>query len=116
MKKKTRNNFEKKIERLLRRRKIRFKYESETVPYVLACHYIPDFIITTPTGVVYIETKGHLRREDKRKLVAVKKQHPEMDLRIVFYRLDKAKERWAIRHGFRFAQDTIPDEWLKGTT
>jgi hypothetical protein len=64
--------------------------------------------------VVYIETKGHLRREDKRKLVAVKKQHPEKDIRIVFYRKDKAKEKWATKNGFVFAFETIPEEWYHG--
>lgn len=114
MLKKLKNNFEKAVYSQLKRSKLNFKYESEKIPYVLARHYIPDFIVNTPTGVVYIETKGHLRREDKAKLVAVKRQHPEKDIRIVFYRKDKSKETWAIKNGFKYAFERIPDEWLKG--
>lgn len=88
------------------------KYETEKIPYVIAGHYIPDFIITTPMGKVYIETKGHFRPEAKRKMVAVKKQHPELDIRILFYRYSKPYERWATRHGFKFAFEHLPDEWL----
>lgn len=98
----------------MKRAKTAFTYESERIAYVLARHYIPDFIISTPTGVVYIEAKGHLRREDKAKLIAVKKQHPAIDLRIVFYRKDKARETWAMKNGFRYAFETIPTEWLDG--
>jgi predicted nuclease of restriction endonuclease-like RecB superfamily len=112
--KKTRNKFELKISRQLKKAKAVFSYESERFAYILARHYVPDFIVSTPNGKVYIETKGHLRREDKAKLVAIKKQHPEMDLRIVFYAPNKLNSKWADRHGFRYAFDTIPSEWLKG--
>lgn len=112
--KKLRNLFEKKLYAQLKKAKISFQYESERIAYVLARHYIPDFIIQTPTGTVYIEAKGHLRREDKAKLIAVKRQHPEKDIRIVFYRKDKARETWAVKNGFRYAVETIPKEWLDG--
>lgn len=112
--KKLRNNFEKKIHRQLKKAKVVFTYESEKIAYVLARHYIPDFIVSTPTGLVYIETKGHLRREDKAKLIAVKKQNPAIDLRIVFYRKDKAKQRWAEKNGFRFCFEEVDKEWLMG--
>lgn len=75
---------------------------------------MPDFTIVTPSGRVFIETKGHLRREDKAKLVAVKKQHPEIDLRILFYAPNKTNGKWAERHGFKYAFSTIPKEWLDG--
>ncbi len=112
--KKLRNRFEKAIYSQLKRSKLSFKYESEKIPYVLARHYIPDFIISTPTGKVYVETKGHLRREDKAKLRAVKRQHPQLDIRLLFYRKDKTRETWAIKNGFRYAFETIPKEWLDG--
>jgi hypothetical protein len=79
-----RNKFEIKIEKQLTKSKLRFKYEAAKIPYVIASHYIPDFIVETCTGLVYIETKGYFRPEDKRKLKAVKKQHPELDIRFVF--------------------------------
>lgn len=112
--KKPRNKFEADIKRLLRKSKSRFSYESERIPYVIAGHYIPDFIVTTPTGKLYLELKGYLRPEHKRKMVAVKKQHPEKDIRIVFYAHKKEYIRWAEKHGFRWSIGTIPCEWLEG--
>lgn len=91
-----------------------FSYEGEKIPYVLAGHYKPDFIIFTKTGRIYLETKGYFRPEHKRKMAAVKRQHPELDIRLIFYAEKKANIRWAERHGFRFAIGTIPKEWLAG--
>lgn len=93
---------------------MKFKYESEKIPYVIAGHYIPDFIITTPLGVIYLETKGYFRPEAKRKMVAVKKQHPELDIRIVFYSNKKKDITWAERHGFKWSVGDIPKEWMQG--
>lgn len=76
-------------------------------------HYIPDFVVATPNGKVYIETKGYLRPEHKRKMVAVKKLHPTLDIRILFY-AKKAKDiKWAEKYGFMWAIETIPKEWLQ---
>jgi len=112
--KKLKNNFEKKIYNVLRRAKSNFQYESERIPYLLARHYIPDFIVITPLGKIYIECKGYLRPEDKCKMVAVKKLHPEMDLRILFYSRNKKYIKWAEKNGLKYAIGTIPKEWLEG--
>lgn len=112
--KKTRNKFEQKIERSLKRAKVPFKYESEKISYLISGHYIPDFIITTRTGKIYLETKGHFRPEAKRKMAAVKRLHPELDIRIVFYSRKEKDIRWAEKHGFRWSIDTIPKDWLDG--
>lgn len=109
-----RNIFEKRVARQLRRHKMAFAYESERIPYVVASHYIPDFVVTLPNGKLYIETKGYLRPESKRKMVAIKKQHPELDIRIVFYEKRASNVKWAERHGFKYAFEKIPKEWLDG--
>lgn len=111
---KTRNKFEQKIEKQLKRSRVVYSYESKQIPYVLSGHYIPDFCINTKSGVVYIETKGYFRPEAKRKMVAVKKYNPHLDIRIVFYAFKKKDIAWAIRNGFRYAIGTIPKEWLNG--
>lgn len=111
---KLRNKFEKKIHRQLTKAKIIFTYESMQIPYVLARHYIPDFILYTKTGKIYVETKGYLRADDKRKLVAVKRQNPSMDIRLVFYDSRLANTRWATKNGFKYAVGKIPKEWLDG--
>ena len=112
--KKPRNKFETKIFRQLTKAAVSFKYESEKIPYLIAGHYLPDFIINTPTGKIYIETKGYLRPEAKRKMVAVKKLNPKIDLRLLFYAAIKSNIKWADKNGFKWAVETIPDEWLNG--
>lgn len=112
--KKVRNKFEKKLENQLTKAKVVFSYETEKIPYLIAGHYIPDFILSTALGKIYIEAKGHFRPEAKRKMVAVKKINPSLDIRIVFYSLKEKDVRWAQRHGFKYAIDTIPEEWLHG--
>lgn len=111
---KTRNRFEQRIYRQLKKQKINFKYESERIPYLFTGFYVPDFVIQTVTGKIYIETKGYLRPEHKRKMVAVKKLNPQLDIRILFYS-KKAKDiKWAEKHGFVYAIEKIPLEWLRG--
>lgn len=112
--KKLKNKFETKLSNQLKRAKVSFKYETERIPYLIAGHYIPDFIVETPTGKIYIEAKGYLRPEVKRKMVAVKKLNPQLDIRFVFYCERKAYIKWAVKCGFRYAIDTIPKEWLEG--
>src|SRR5215203_5371174 len=105
--KKTRNKFEAKIERQLKKAKIKFKYESEKIPYIFSGHYIPDFVIEGKSGKVYVETKGYLRPEHKRKMVAVKRLNPGLDIRILFYSHKIKDIRWADKNGFIWAVDTI---------
>lgn len=113
MKRKLKNKFETSINKKLKASKVRYKYESDKIPYVLERNYIPDFVITTKTGrTLYIECKGYLRPEHKAKMVAVKKLHPELDIRIVFYSFNKKYIKWAERHGFPYSVGTIPEEWL----
>jgi hypothetical protein len=47
-------------------------------------------------------------------MIAVKKQHPEKDIRLLFYRANKAYIKWAEKHGFVYAIEKIPSEWLQG--
>src|SRR5271166_716711 len=98
-----RNKFEKRIHRQLKRAKTVFTYETEKIPFVIASHYIPDFILQTPLGKIYVECKGYLRPEDKRKLIAVKRQYPNKDIRLLFYAENKKQIKWAERVGCRYA-------------
>lgn len=98
------------------------EYETENIPYVVEHHYTPDFVITRKDGSkLYIEAKGWLRSEDKRKMRAVKLQHPTYDIRIVFqkdnplYKGSKSKySDWARKLGFPYAIGTIPKDWIFG--
>jgi predicted nuclease of restriction endonuclease-like RecB superfamily len=109
---KTRNNFEKKLHTQLKRTKVSFKYEPEKIAYVLSGHYIPDFVLQINGNTIYVEAKGHFRPEAKRKMVAVKKCHPTMDIRIVFYSFKAKDIRWAEKNGFPYSIGKIPEEWL----
>lgn len=106
----------------LSRRRIPFDYESIRLGYTLDCEYLLDFVVHRPDSTVfYVETKGRLTSADRRKMIAVKKAHPDIDLRLVFMnprnRLDKRSKttyaQWAERHGFPWAERTVPKEWLK---
>ena len=92
-------------------------YETMKLPYVLSGTYNPDFILAN--GII-IEAKGDLNKEDNRKMLAVKQQHPNLDIMFVFYEAGKKVPRskethshWAERNGFKWADVTIPDEWLR---
>ena len=80
--------------------------------------YTPDFELDN--GIL-IETKGIFDNEDRRKHVAVREQHPELDIRLVFSN-SKAKlykgskttyAMWCDKHGFLYSHRVIPPEWLK---
>lgn len=103
------------------------EYEAIKLKYQIEGEYTPDFIITKPDGnVIFIEAKGNGRQFDQRtrqKMVAVKKNNPHLDIRIVFYsdgkigpiRKDNTFRRqsdWAKAEGFPFSIRTIPEEWL----
>jgi len=111
---KFKSKFEVRTDGQIRRSRRSYSYETERIPYVLASHYTPDFIITTPTGKLYIECKGYFRADDKRKLKAVKRQHPELDLRLLFYREVKQYIKWCNKNGFKYAIGKIPKDWLAG--
>lgn len=108
---KPRNKFERRLYDELKKSRIKFGYETEKIPYIIYGTYNPDFYI--PNKKIYIEAKGHFRPEAMRKMVAVKKMHPELDIRIVFYSLNKKYIKWAEKYGFLYAIGSIPKEWLK---
>ena len=80
--------------------------------------YTPDFILKN--GII-IETKGRFLTTDRRKHLCIKKQHPKLDIRFVFTnsrsKLSKGAKstyaEWCIKHGFRYYDRIIPEDWLK---
>lgn len=94
-------------------------YEEEKIDYFIPRTYIPDFVIERSDGSkLYIEVKGYLRRDDERKLLAVLRDHPSLDLRILFAqdnRLAGRKMRyseWCNKNKIPYAIKEIPKEWL----
>lgn len=105
------------ISNLFRKAKIRFKYESDKIPYTIQRNYIPDFKI----GSIYIEAKGRFTSADRTKMKLVKEQNPHLDIRLWFQRdnwlTSKKKSRysdWARKNGFKYhVGDTLPKKWFK---
>ncbi len=122
-----RNKFEEYTAKALNANKVSFSYEDTKIPYTVHGTYLVDFKLTTKSGkTIFIETKGNGRSFDhatRRKMIAVKEQHPDIDLRIVFYsdgkigpkRKDGSFMRqsdWAKKHGFKYSIKDIPLEWM----
>ena len=70
---------------------------------------------------IIIETKGRFLASDRRKHLAIQKQHPHLDIRFVFEnsrnKLRKGAKssygEWCIKYGFRYYDRIIPEDWLK---
>jgi len=103
----------------LKERKCNAKYECLKIEWEDLAYrtYTPDFLL--PNGII-IETKGRFTPEDRMKHLAIKKQHPEIDIRFVFTN-SRAKLRkgakssygdWCAKHGFLYADKDVPQEWL----
>ena len=100
-----------------------FNYEETQVPYVIHHFYTPDFYIKATN--IYLETKGFWRPEDRRKIKEIKKQLPDMDLRMVFQDPNKKISKqskttygeWCDKHEIPWCKYTnIPIDWLANET
>lgn len=115
-----RSGLEEVVDSTLKQRNIDGEYEKHKIKYTIPATdhtYTPDFRL--PNGI-FVETKGRFVVEDRKKHMLIKKQHPELDIRFVFQN-SKNKIRkgspttyadWCIKHGFIYADKTIPQEWL----
>lgn len=115
-----RSGLEESVDTLLKQSGIDGQYEQHKVLYTIPIsyhEYTPDFRL--PNGI-FVETKGRFVIEDRKKHVLIKQQHPELDIRFVFQN-SKNKIRkgspttyadWCKKHGFLYADKTIPQEWL----
>lgn len=110
---------------------VKFAYESVRIPYTVPerqAHYIPDFPF--PEHKILIEFKGRFGHHksdangaaERQKLILVKEQHPEWDVRIVFQDANKKiykgsptnYAKWATDHGFKFSdKGIVPAEWIE---
>ena len=113
-----RSGLEEKIADLFVELGVKYEYESTKIPYEIQHSYTPDFLL--PNGV-YLEAKGYFCDEDRRKIKAVKQQHPDLDLRMVFqapYNTISKKSKttyakWCEKLNIPWTSFTnIPIEWL----
>ena len=115
---KFRSKLEEKVATLLKELGVSYEYESTKVPYVIQHNYTPDFLLPNH---VYLETKGYWDPADRRKVLAVKRDNPDIDLRMVFqspYNTISKKSKttyakWCDKHDIPWtAYHEIPLEWL----
>ena len=111
-----RNQFEERLGSFLDDKRIAYEYETLVLGYTLEGKYKPDFIL--PNGII-IEAKGFFRTHAQRALRAVKKKHPKLDIRLVFYNQNQKVQgsklkcyEWAVKYKFKFANGSIPEEWI----
>ena len=85
MKKKKKKTFRSKLEesvaKILDQVGATYEYETHKVAYTIQHNYNPDFVLVN--GVM-LETKGYWDSEDRRKIKAVMRDNPDIDLRMVF--------------------------------
>ena len=121
-KKKTTSKFksglEEQVAKLLEGLGVTYEYESCKVPYTIQHHYHPDFILPNH---VHLEAKGYWSAPDRRKIAAVKRDNPELDLRMVFQspynKISKGSKttyaKWCEKHDIPWTHfHDIPIDWL----
>ncbi len=115
---KYKSKLEEKVADLLTGLGVTYEYESTKVPYTIQHNYHPDFIL--PNNV-YLETKGYWDPKDRRKVLAVKRDNPKLDLRMVFQapynKISKSSKttyaQWCERHDIPWTSfHNIPLDWL----
>ena len=115
-----RSGLELKVSEYLTELKVKFLYEAVKIEWEDLAYrtYTPDFVLSN--GII-IETKGMFTAADRRKHLAIKRQHTKLDIRFVFEnsrrKLRKGAKstygEWCIKHGFRYYDRIIPEDWLK---
>ena len=115
-----RSGLEHKVSEYLNERNIDYGYECIKIEWEDLAYrtYTPDFVLDN--GII-IETKGLFTAADRRKHIAIKKQHPKLDIRFVFTNSNSKLRKgakstyaeWCIKQGFRYYDRIIPEDWLK---
>ena len=88
---------------------IPYSYEQDRLPYVVPVSnhkYLVDFTIKG----AYVETKGRLTGDDRKKMLLVKEQHPDALIVFVFSNKNKKLYKnsktsyagWCEKHGFNY--------------
>jgi Phage endonuclease I. len=128
-----RSGLEREVFEQLEKSGIGFEYEPEKLEYrrivvrgICNCgstkvyqrrYYTPDFVLENG---IRLEVKGRLTSADRAKLEAIRKQHPDIDLRMLFganNKITRNKEKrysdWASDNKIKFCIKQIPESWLQ---
>ena len=113
-----RSKLEQSVAKILDQVGAKYEYETHKVAYTIQHLYNPDFVLVN--GVM-LETKGYWDAEDRRKIKAVMRDNPDLDLRMVFQapfnKISKKSKttyaQWCEKHGIKWASaHAIPIDWL----
>ena len=109
------SSLEAKFIKLAKAAKKPYEFEADSYAYTIVSRYTPDFKIKKN---VYIETKGHFDKQDRRKMVAFKEQYPHIKIHLIF---GNAKNKiragskttygdWATKNGYTWSdiKDGLP--------
>jgi hypothetical protein len=130
-----RSKLEEKVAEQLEADGVEFHHEGKWVPYIVPerqAKYLPDFHFDECP--IIIEAKGRFgggnpkfkqpatdSAKERQKLILLKEQHPELDIRIVFQRASTpiypksptSHGKWATDHGFKWSdKGVVPQDWL----
>tara|TARA_R110002153_G_scaffold180391_2_gene333833 strand:+ start:858 stop:1319 length:462 start_codon:yes stop_codon:yes gene_type:complete len=115
-----RSGLEVKLSDYLKEKGVDFTYEAIKIEWEDLAYrtYTPDFGLDN--GII-IESKGMFTAADRRKHLAIQKQHPDLDIRFVFEnsrrKLRKGAKstyaEWCIKYSFLYYDRIIPEDWLK---
>ena len=120
---KYKSRFERRFAADLKQRRIVFDYEKHKFSYQPKIkNYTPDFYM--PEFDLFVETKGFFNVADRVKHLLIKEQHPDVDIRFVFMnpftkinrKSSTTYASWCEEHGFQFAEERIPKEWIKASS
>lgn len=99
-------------------------YETEKVPYRIPSRdakYTPDFKMPkVDGGFYYLETKGLWTVSDRAKHLLIQKQHPELDIRLLFSNANTKLYKgsptsykvYCEKHGLTWAHKHLPQDWI----
>ena len=113
-----RSNFELNVAQQLVKKKIAYDYEKHPIQYIKECTYTPDFYLKKYG--FFVEVKGQFTASDRGKHLLIKKQQPELDIRLLFLnansKLYKGSKttygRWCDRYDIKWCDKFLPKEWL----
>ena len=119
-----RSGLEDKISDQILKAQVPLSYEEDKITYIhppRTSTYTPDFKLPKQGGFFYVETKGRWVVADRQKHLLIRQQHPDLDIRFVFSssnsKLYKGSPTsygdFCRKHGFKFANKSIPEDWLK---
>lgn len=116
-----RSGFEDRLEDALKFLNVKYEYEPDTLEYDLPAtrhKYTPDIKLREN---VYIEAKGEFTAADRKKMLAIKEQYPDVKIYMLFQKAGNTLSKkskttytdWCTKNGFESADFSERDIWEK---